>query len=105
MIEIIASPALTRKRENVGYIGYIITCLTCHQAGKLTTYDGESSRNGYARGLEHLQGLRTRSTTVEVYNFGAWWRRGRIQHGDGNLSLDMLGSASKLNGEDWGNQG
>ena len=37
-------------------VGYIITCLTCQQAGKLTTYDGESGRNGYARGLEQLQG-------------------------------------------------
>ena len=42
-------------------VGYRITCLTCQQAGKLTTYDGESGRNGYARGLEHMQGLRTRS--------------------------------------------
>ena len=37
-------------------VGYRITCETCQEAGKLTTYKGESGQNRYARGLKHLQG-------------------------------------------------
>ena len=44
------------------------------------TYDGESGRNGYARGLEYLQGLRTRSLKSPS------WKRCILEHG-GNEDL------------------
>ena len=57
-----------KKRDcEKNYVGYRITCLTCQLAGRLTTYDGESGRNGYARGLEHLQGLKTRSNKSPLW--------------------------------------
>ena len=56
-------------------VGYRITCETCQEAGKLTTYEGESGRNGYARGLEHLQGLQTKSIKSPL------WKHCLLEHG------------------------
>ena len=33
-------------------------CLTCKAAGKVSEYEGETSRNSFTRGLEHLAALR-----------------------------------------------
>ena len=38
--------------------GYRIVCLTCKAAGKVSEYEGETSRNSFTRGLEHLAALR-----------------------------------------------
>ena len=38
--------------------GYRIECLTCQRAGKSAIYEGETSRNSYTRGVEHLDALR-----------------------------------------------
>ena len=37
--------------------GYIVQCLTCLQAGKVSYYEGESGKNGFRRGLDHLDAL------------------------------------------------
>ena len=73
-----------RKRDcERNSVGYRITCLTCQQAGKLTTYDGESGRNGYARGLEHMQGLRTRSHKSPL------WKHCILEHGGEEADFNM----------------
>ena len=42
-------------------VTYKITCNTCLQAGRVTTYEGETGRNAFVRGLEHQQDLRRKS--------------------------------------------
>ena len=42
-------------------IAYRITCLTCKAEGRTSTYEGETGRNGFSRGLEHKSNLRNRS--------------------------------------------
>ena len=34
-----------------------LRCETCHRAGKLSLYEGETSRNLYTRGLEHKSAM------------------------------------------------
>ena len=52
-------PCMTRggKCEKNG-AGYLVRCETCLKAGKLNTYAGETGRNGFTRGGEHLDALR-----------------------------------------------
>ena len=50
-------------------VGYRIVCQGCLLAGKQTEYKGESARNAFSRGLEHLEGLRNEredSATLEA---------------------------------------
>ena len=51
-------------------VGYQITCLLCNDMGVIATYHGESGRNMYTRGKEHLQGLRngTSSNCLVIHN-------------------------------------
>ena len=35
-----------------------VTCLTCQRAGVSAIYEGETCRDGFTRGLEHLAALR-----------------------------------------------
>ena len=64
-------------------VGYIIVCVTCQEAGRVTTYEGESGRNGYARGLEHLQGLRTRSIKSPL------WKHCILEHSGEEATFRM----------------
>ena len=38
--------------------GYRIVCLSCQMDGKSTEYEGETARNAYTRGVEHMNSLR-----------------------------------------------
>ena len=38
--------------------GYRKVCFTCQEAGKCTGYKGDTGRNGFTRGIEHLGALR-----------------------------------------------
>ena len=38
--------------------GYRVVCLTCLLAGKETFYEGETGKNGFTRGVQHLDALR-----------------------------------------------
>ena len=42
-------------------VTYKITCETCLQGGRNTTYECETGRNAFTRGIEHQQGLRQKS--------------------------------------------
>ena len=64
-------------------VAYIIVCVTCQEAGRITTYEGESGRNGYTRGLKHLQGLRTRSFKSPL------WKHCILEHGGEEASFRM----------------
>ena len=58
-------------------MGYRIECLTCQRAGKSAIYEGETSRNAYTRGIEHLDALRLHDDE------NALWKHCLVAH-DGN---------------------
>ena len=51
-------------------VGYRISCLLCKNSGEVAAYQGESGRNMYARGKDHLQGLAygTASNCLVIHN-------------------------------------
>ena len=51
-------------------IGYKITCLKCASTGTIAVYEGESSKNAYARGKKHLQELRgaVKTNAMVIHN-------------------------------------
>ena len=51
-------------------IGYTITCLLCSSWGVNAVYQGESSKNAYARGKKHLEELRAalRTNGMVIHN-------------------------------------
>ena len=55
-------------------IGYKLECLECPGADLTATYEGESGRNGYSRGLEHVAALEGRQETSPL------WKHCEIQH-------------------------
>ena len=56
-------------------VGYRISCITCVEDDNLTAeYEGETGRNGYSRGKEHLSGLKN-----EVGG-NPLWKHCSIQH-------------------------
>ena len=59
--------------ENNG-AGYRVECLTCVLAGRESTYEGETGKNGYTRGLQHLDALRLEDEK------NALWRHCQIAH-------------------------
>ena len=55
-------------------IGYSIRCDTCLRAGKVMNYEGESGKNGYTRGRQHLDSLRRRDEE------NALWKHCIVEH-------------------------
>ena len=49
-------------------------CLTCKANGKVSEYEGETSKNSYTRGLEHLAALRLEDKE------NALWKHCQIEH-------------------------
>ena len=51
-------------------IGYTITCLKCKSKDLSAVYEGESSKNAYARGKKHLQELKgaLRTNAMVIHN-------------------------------------
>ena len=63
--------------------GYRIVCLTCQEAGKCTEYEGETGRNGFTRGIEHLDALRMEDGE------NALWKHCEIEHGGRRAEFSM----------------
>ena len=55
--------------------GYEIRCETCLKDGKLSSYAGETGRNGYSRGKEHLYALRLEDEENPP------WKHCLVEHG------------------------
>ena len=55
--------------------GYEIRCETCLMDGKLSSYAGETGRNGYTRGNEHLDALRLEDEENSL------WKHCLVEHG------------------------
>ena len=49
-------------------VGYKIVCLLCKELGKDSSYQGETGRNAYTRGKEHLQKLASGSKSSPLVN-------------------------------------
>ena len=67
--------------------GYRIECLTCQRAGKSAIYEGETSRNSYTRGVEHLDALRLQDEE------NALWKHCLVVHDgiEAEFSMTVVG--------------
>ena len=63
--------------------GYRVTCISCQGAGISSTYEGETGRNGYTRGLEHLAALRLEDEE------NAMWKHCVLQHDGRQAEFEM----------------
>ena len=63
--------------------GYRIVCITCQVAGKVTEYEGETGRNGYTRGIEHLAAMRLEDDE------NALWKHCQIDHDGRTAEFSM----------------
>ena len=75
-------------------VTYQICCETCLGAGKVTTYEGETGRNAFSRGLEHQQGLRQKSEK------SALWKHCVNEHSsqEAEFSMKIVGCHSSCLG-------
>ena len=64
-------------------IGYRVTCLTCLGAGRSSQYEGESGRNGFTRGLEHLKAVRLKDEENAI------WKHCLVEHEGNKAEFEM----------------
>jgi hypothetical protein len=64
-------------------IGYRQTCVPCRDNGVQATYEGESSRTAYARGLEHERDLETETDDSPL------WKHCVIHHQEQKVKFEM----------------
>ena len=65
-------------------VTYTITCETCKLAGKKTSYEGETGRNAFTRGVEHQQGLHQKSEQ------SALWKHCVLEHSNQEAEFSMV---------------
>ena len=63
--------------------GYKIDCMECSKEDLVATHHGETGRNGYSRGLEHVADLGARKSTSPL------WKHCEIQHGGRVVDFKM----------------
>ena len=63
--------------------GYEIECLECPTAGLVASYQGETGRNGFSRGLEHVAALEAKHETSPL------WKHSEIHHGGKIVNFKM----------------
>ena len=63
--------------------GYRVTCLSCQRAGISSIYEGETGKNGFTRGLEHLAVLRLEDEE------NAMWKHCLVQHDGLQAEFEM----------------
>ena len=63
--------------------GYLVRCETCQRAGRLSTYAGETGRNGFSRGREHLDALRLEDEENPL------WKHRLSEHGGQKAEFSM----------------
>ena len=63
--------------------GCRVTCLSCQRAGISSIYEGETGRNGFTRGLEHLAALRLEDEE------NAMWKHCLVQHDGIKAEFEM----------------
>ena len=61
------------KYEKNG-VGYSIRCETCLRAGRVRNYEGETGKNGYTIGRQHLDSLRLKDEE------NALWKHCVVEH-------------------------
>ena len=66
-------------------VGYQLICDSCNDQGIKATYEGETSKSGYERGLQHAQGLVKQSEDAPM------WKHNQLIHdGATNLPFSMV---------------
>ena len=64
-------------------VGYRISCDSCRGAGKFAHYEGETGRNAYTRGLEHMEDLRNEREDKPL------WKHCLLEHNGIKQSFTM----------------
>ena len=64
-------------------VGYRISCDSCQGAGKFAHYEGETGRNAYTRGLEHMEDLRNEREDKPL------WKHCILEHNGVQQSFTM----------------
>ena len=64
-------------------VTYKSTCQTCLLDGRKTTYEGETGRNAFTRGLEHQSGLQSKSEN------SALWKHCVLEHASQEADFSM----------------
>ena len=64
-------------------VAYRIDCLTCQMDGMCTSYEGETARNAFTRGIEHRDALRLEDEE------NALWKHCLVQHGGIKAKFSM----------------
>ena len=67
--------------------GYRIECLTCQMDGRSAIYEGETSRNAFTRGMEHLDAIRLQDED------NALWKHCLVVHDgiEAQFSMQVVG--------------
>ena len=66
---------------------YKITCKECEKSGLKANYYGESSFNGYTRGVQHLENYRSKNKTTQEKS--AMRQHAKDQHNDKKIDYKM----------------
>ena len=70
------------KHSNVGYQ---LICETCKEQGITATYEGETSKSGYERGIQHVTGLTKKAEDAPL------WKHNELVHeGSADLPFSMV---------------
>ena len=64
-------------------VGYSICCETCKLAGRTTIYSGDTRKNGFTRGKQHLDALRLKDEE------NALWKNCMVDHGGKKAKFSM----------------
>ena len=75
------------KRCRISNIVYKITCKECEQSGIKANYYGESSFNGYTRGVQHLE--KYKSKNINTQEKSALRTHAKQHHGDKKINFKM----------------
>ena len=79
LCETTAKNGMGKSLCNVNSVCYQAKCVTCEDAGKIKTYDGETARTAYIRSLEHYEDLKSKKNS-------SWmWKHINSDH-DGNIN-------------------
>ena len=73
-------------------IGYTLSCDPCAQENIEATYQGESSKSAYERGMQHSQGLLKKAEDNPI------WKHSQLHHGSDNkigFNMQVTGRFSK----------
>ena len=68
---------------NTNNVGYRWTCNTCKEKDQIKVYEGETSRSGRLRGIEHVRALKNKQEDSVLYKHQI------VEHGGNEAKFQM----------------